>query len=224
MSSDNPLKEAAEGATKATLDWTSEKITDFIKKFKEKKLAFIQDKKTIETAKEVYNSGEAQFYNKYIKNQELLFIVKMGLALRKLENDEERLHNLRDKIFKKYKVKGLQIAELVQNEILNRYIGILLGELPSITDLEKNIEELLNNIEKHTVFVKGENNEREIIKKSINITDANSPFIFIVSGTKSASETVKKCIDKLRETLKEYNLERISGNEKEILFFKRIIK
>ena len=58
----------------------------------------------------------AKFYSKYIKDKEILFLVKIGLTLRKLENDKERQHNLRDKIFRKFKVEGLHIAEFVQKQ------------------------------------------------------------------------------------------------------------
>jgi len=62
MSSDSPISDVAEGTTKAVLEWSDAKITSFIKKFKERKLAFIEEPKTIELVKEQYRSGEAKFY------------------------------------------------------------------------------------------------------------------------------------------------------------------
>jgi len=193
------ISDVAEGLTKGLLNWSVEKVDSFIQKLREKKLAFIEEPKTIEIVREQYKSGEAEFYKKYIKNKDILFLVRMGLTLRKLENEEERRLNLRDKLFKKYKLKGLHIAEFVQNGILNRYIGILLEELTSIETLEKEIEEILINIEKYTLFVQGTVKKSEVIKNVDIKVSSNSPHIFIVSGVKSAAKIVREIIEPLKE-------------------------
>ena len=194
---------------------------DFLTKLKDKKLAFIEELKTIEVVKEQYRSGEAKFYQNYVKDKGLLFLVKLGLTLRKLEGDEERLRNLRSKIFKKYHVEGLHIAEFVQNGVLNRYVGILLEKLTSIEDLEKDIEEILKNIEKHAIFVQGTSKKPEIIKKVDTMISAYSSRILIISGFRSAARLVSESVDTFKIILKDYDFERFSSGEKEILFFKR---
>ncbi len=224
MFSDNPISDVAEGVTKGALEWTKDKIVSFIQKLKERKLAFIEERKTIEIAREQYHSDEAKFYGKYVNDKELLFIIRMGLTLRKLENDEERLHKLRGKILKKYDVKGLHVAEFVQNGILNRYVGILIEKLDDIKSLEKGIGIVLNNIEKHALFVKSGNKFRDVIKQAMTVVGAHSPSIFVVSGAKSAAVIVRDCIDKLKDALNDYEIERVSSGEKEILFFKRKIE
>ena len=219
--SSNPLSDISKGATKGLLEWSSEKVASLVQKLKDRKLGFIQDPKTIEVAKEQYNSGEAKFYQIYIKNNEILFLVRMGLTLRKLEGNEERLQNLRDKIFRKYKVKGLWLAEFVQNGILNKYVGVLIEELSSIEELKKEIEEVLKNIEKHVLFVKSGIKCPEIVKNVANIVHAHSPNIFIISGIRSAAQVIMDCSDKIQMVLPTYALERFSSSEKETLFFKR---
>lgn len=219
--SSNPLSDISKGATKGLLEWSSEKVASLVQKLKDRKLGFIQDPKTIEVAKEQYNSGEAKFYQIYIKNNEILFLVRMGLTLRKLEGTEERLLNLRDKIFRKYKVQGLHIAEFVQNGILNKYVGILIEELTSIEELKSEIEEVLKNIEKHVLFIKSGVNCPEIVKNIANVVHAHSPDIFIVSGIKSAAQVIIGCSDKIQIVLPSYALEKFSSSEKETLFFKR---
>ena len=109
MSSDDPIESAAAGATKGLLEWTSDFIKSLALKFKNKKLAFIQERTTIDVARDQFNSGERKFYNKYVSNNEFLFLIGMGLTLRRLENDEERYTNLKSKIIKKYNFKGLHI-------------------------------------------------------------------------------------------------------------------
>jgi hypothetical protein len=141
MSSD--VSDIAEGVTKGILSFSEEKIKELVRNFRNKKLVFIEDPQTIEVVKEQYRSGENKFYEIYIKDKELLFLVRLGLTLRKIENDQERSQNLRSKIFVKYKVEGLHVAEFVQNGVLNRYVGILIDELDSVEKLEKEIYEIL---------------------------------------------------------------------------------
>jgi len=221
VSSNNPVSDVAEGATKAFLEWSVDKISSLVQRLKERKLAFIQERKTIDLVKEQYNSGEAKFYKIYVKDKELLLLIRIGLTLRKLEDDQERLHNLRDKIFRKYKVRGLHVAEFVQNGILNKYVGILIEELAAVEELEKSIEEVLKNIEKHALFVKVGSNPQEIIKKATTLVHTHVPHIFIISGFKDAADIIRKCREKLQMILDEYKFERFSSNDKETLFFKR---
>jgi len=221
MSSDSPISDIAEGATKGFLELSIEKIGSFIKKLKNKELGFIEEEKTIEIVREQYRSGEAKFYEIYIKDKNLLFLVRLGLTLRKLETDKERLQNLRDKILRKYDVEGLHIAEFVQNGVLNRYVSILLEELISIEKLTEDIEQILKNIEKYTIFVLSTSNKSDIIKNADIKVSSHSPKIFIISGFKSAAKIVAEGIDRFRIILKDYDFERFSSGEKEILFFKR---
>lgn len=221
MSSDDFIASTAEGATKGFLEFSAEKINDWLKKFKNKELAFIQDKKTIDIVREQYNSGESKFYKTYINDPHLLFLIRMGLTLRRLEDDKERQLSLRDRIFRKYKVGGLHIAEFVQNGILNRYAGILIEELTSIENLQNEIEEVLKNIDKYTIFVQANSTQIEILKKINIIISSHSPCIFIISGFKNAAKLVSDSLENFKEILKDYDFERFSSGEKEILFFKR---
>ncbi len=225
MSSEE-LKDVAEGITTGFLSWSSEQIKSFVSRLKDKKLAFIQDEKTIQTVKELYSSGELSIYKEYIEDKEILFLLKMGLTLRKLEQEGEieRRQNLRTKIFNKYAVKGLHIAQFVENGILNRYIGILIDNIISLDKFRNDIMNVLKNIEKHVLFVKNDDKEREIIKSALSIVTSNIPFIFIISGISSAAGIVKSCEARLTELLKDYELEKISSGQKENLFFKRVLR
>lgn len=224
--SSEPLKDIAEGAVKGALNWTADFIKQLAKNFQENKLKFIKDKENIEIAKEQYNSGELQIYKSYIKDKKKLMILRMGLVLRKLENkgEKERKQNLREIIMKKYEIKGLHTAQFVENGILNRYIGILLDDISSVEKFKERINEIIDNIEKYVIFVKGYDSERLILKSCKIITTTYLPMIFIISGIGSAAEIVKKIEDRLVELLKDnYELEKMSKGDKENLFFKRIL-
>jgi len=224
--SSEPLEDIAKGATKGALEWTSDFIKQLVKNFQENKLKFIRDKENLEIAKEQYNSGELQIYKAYIEDKNKLMILRMGLVLRKLENkgEKERKYNLREDIMKKYEIKGLHIAQFVENGVLNRYIGILLDDISSIENFKEKINEIIDNIEKYVIFVKGNDTERFILDNSLRITTSNLSMIFIVSGMGSAAELIKKIEGKLITLLENYELEKMSKGDKENLFFKRILK
>ena len=154
----------------------------------------------------------------------MLFLLKMGLTLRSLEKEEIRKMNLRTKIFNKYGIKGLHIAQFVENGILNRYIGILIDDIVSIKKFKKDIMNILENIEKHVLFVKRDDNERDVIKQATIITSSHRSMIFIISGISSAAKIVRSCEERLKELLPDYALEKMSSGEKETIFFKRILK
>lgn len=221
----DPLESVTKGATKGFLEWGEDFIKKIASKFKDKELAFIQDEKTVRRVKEQYRSGELSFYKVYIEDKEMLFLLKMGLTLRSLEKDgeEERKRNLRTKIFNKYNVKGLHICQFVENGILNRYIGILIDDIISLDGFKKDIMNILENIEKHVLFVKKDDFENSILKQTTTLISTHYPMIFIVSGMSSAAKLIINCEEKLGELLPEYSIKRISEGEKEILFLKRVL-
>jgi hypothetical protein len=223
MSSDNPealIENVTKGAVKGFLEFSKEQAMLWIKKFRDKKLAFIGEEKIIQTAKEQYQSGESKFYHHYIKDKQLLFLVGMGLTLRKIENDPEKRQNFRSKILRKFDIKGLHIAEFVENGILNRYIGVLLELIDSIEDLKTQIEEVLANIEKHSLFIQTFEKVEDIIRKSIHLTDSHKPKIFVISGEGPCATILRENIPAITESLKDYSYERISKLDRECLFFK----
>lgn len=222
-SKNDVIESALKGVTKGLLEWSSEKISGFIKKFKEKKLAFIKEQKTIDIVREQYSSGEGKFYQKYITDKDLLFLIRMGLTLRKLEDDEARMMNLRNKIFNKFKTQGLHVAEFVKSRLLNRYVGMLIDELESLDNLGKEIEKILKEIDKHVLFVQSFDEAKNIIMSTLTKINSFSPDIFVIAGTKSAGKIVEACEKKLISTLKNYELEVISEKGNYNLFFKRVI-
>jgi len=224
-----PIKDFGEGVgkgvIKGALEWGETFIKNLANKFREKEISFIEDKNTLEIAKEQYNSGELQIYKNYIENKDKLMIIRMGLVLRKLEklSEKERKQKLREDIMKKYEVKGLHIAQFVENGILNRYIGILLDDISSIEKFKERINEIINNIEKYVLFVRSDNDERFILDFCFRTTTSNLSMIFIVSGMGSAGEIIRKIEGKLTALLKDYELEKMSKGNNENLFFKRIL-
>lgn len=227
MSSEfNPIEDASKGAVKGALEWGTEQIKSLVEGFRNKRLSFIENKDTLQIAREQYDSGELQIYKNYIDDKNILMVLRMGLVLRKLEKkgEKDRKQKLREDIMKKYEVKGLHIAQFVENGLLNRYIGILLDDLDSIKKFREKINEIIENIEKYVFFVKLTDSERFVLDSCLRITTSYLSMIFIVSGMGSAKELMKKIEPKLIELLKDYELEKMSRGDNENLFFKRVLR
>lgn len=77
--------------------------------------------------------------------------------------------------------------------------------------------------EKHSLFVTSASKVAEIIRKISVIVDAHAPPIFVIAGIKSATKVVDESLIHLETIMEDYELERFSGENKEILFFKRKI-
>lgn len=64
-------KEQAEGTTKAVLEFSKKEILNLVKKFKNRKLLFIKDEKSIKKVKETKNNSEFKIFKNYVKDSKL---------------------------------------------------------------------------------------------------------------------------------------------------------
>jgi len=222
-SSEEIVKDFGEGLGKGIADSVKETIKELVWKFNRKELLFIQEKETIELAREQLKTNEHAFYQKYIKEEDNLNCAVMGLTLRRLDiiGLDEKRENLVRKIQKKYNLNGVHISYLVQNGVLNRYIIGLLEEIESVEELNKQLKDFLDNVEKYTLFVKTEQHEDQIVNKIRTKLVANSPIIFIISGMKSAAGIVLNCFNSIKDEISsDYEYERYSSTKGEIIFLK----
>lgn len=88
-SSPDPIESAAKGFTKGTLEWTHEKLKEWIIKLKNRDLAFIKDIETINLVKEQRETGEWDFFKKYVNDNQIRILFQMGLTLKKLEKEKK---------------------------------------------------------------------------------------------------------------------------------------
>lgn len=86
MSYKPPNSSPVREVTKGFLDWTEEKVKAFIQKFRDRKLVFVEDIETINTAKEQRTTPEWKLFIDNVKDGTLRILFQMGLTLRKLEN------------------------------------------------------------------------------------------------------------------------------------------
>ncbi len=225
-SSPDPIESAAKGLTKGTLEWTHERLKEWVIKFKNRDLAFIKDIETINLVKEQRETGEWDFFKKYVKDSELRILFQMGLTLRKLEKEKKylELDALKKKTFNKFNTKGLHIAEFVQNGLFSKYIGNRLNRAVTSHKLKSEIDDLFKNFENRVAFIQAIHQEK-IEKKADEIItkiQANSPDTFIISGSGLAIGVCEQIKEKVLSAISGYEEELYKVEDKKIFFLNRI--
>ena len=104
MQSDcDPVESATKGAVKAGIEWSEEKIMQVYQAFKTKKLAFIEDRETIDRIQKQRRKGEWEHFKTYTPYNEVVYILfQTGLTLRELEDDVKKTDAIIRKIYKRY--------------------------------------------------------------------------------------------------------------------------
>ena len=225
-SSSDPIESAAKGLTKGTLEWTHEKLKEWVIKLKNRDLAFIKDIETINLVKEQRETGEWDFFKKYVGDGKLRILFQMGLTFRKLEKEKKHLEldALRKKTFNKFDAKGLHLAEFVQNGLFSKYIGNRLNRAVTSHKLKFEIDDLFNNLENRVAFIQVVHQEK-IEKKADEIITkihANSPDTFIISGSGLAIGVCEQIKEKVVSAISGYEEELYKIEDKKIFFLNRI--
>jgi hypothetical protein len=193
------------GITKGSLDWSKDQVRGLVARLRDRSLAFIQDRETIELVREQRHSTEWQILSQYVKDKRLRIIAQTGLSLRRLEDDKEKVDRLRTKILKAHGIEGLHIAEAVQNEVLSTFIGIDSPLSASPADMTNQIERLLNNVEKYIVFVGPEDSVDYRVREIATRLMADVPNTLILYGCRNeARNRVHSIVNRLKKTVSSY--------------------
>jgi len=224
MTSETPIEQASKGAVKGFLDWSAERIEAFYNKIKNKEAWALQDPSIITLIKEEKGTPAWEFYSTYIQNPHLRFLAQLGLGLRRLEGDTEKLKNLRDKIVRMYGSKDLRQAEFVQSKILSRYIAAEIDTTKSKEDLTKKVEGMLNNIDRNYRFVKANDELDKVVDEVAKYIQGSLPDVYVLASRLSAIKICKKITDKVRVQVEDnYQIESISEQDEYVVFFRRKI-
>jgi len=194
-----PDEEAIAGVTKGALEFSSERIKGWAARLANRDIAFIEDRSSFDVVADQKRNPEWSFYKEYVKTKELRVLIRIGLALRKLESGHADLQSLRKNILHKHGKKGLHVAQLVQDGDLGAFIGTLISKQMSKADLGATIEDLLLNVDKYVVFIKSDIDTRRVIDSTAARINANLPPALLICGSKGAkgaAETVAKGVMK----------------------------
>ncbi len=206
MGSD-PIKSATEGATLAVLEWTEQKVRELVKQFQNRKLAFIRNAENIELVKEERKSTEFSILKQFVPKNYII-LIQMGLALRQIATDQNRVIPLVDKIRRKYGRKGLHVAQITQVGITNELLTHLAQYYRDPAEVTKRLTYFLDRVEDLVIFVRSSDKPNAIITKIVNRIEASEAHIMILFGSGYAQNIVDKVLEQLEDEAGEYVIER----------------
>src|SRR5947208_211367 len=124
-------------------------------------------------------------------------ILQMGLALRQIENDPEKLEDLRQKIYGKFGTTELRIAELVKIGIVTQLLTYLVKIFRNPKDVESRLTSFLNQVDDLALFIKKD----DLVEGKANLVmlrvDANPATMAIIFGTGNAKPVVLKILRRI---------------------------
>lgn len=83
----DPIESATKGVIKASVEISAEKLNELVKKFKNKKIAFVEDSDTIKRIQRQKEKGEWKIFKDFIKDNDLRILYRVGLTLREYEDE-----------------------------------------------------------------------------------------------------------------------------------------
>ena len=190
--------------TSAAIEWTEEKLKTFIAQFRDGSLKIVNDVETYQVMKEQKKSPELQLFTKYVHDDTLRQLFRIGLSLRALEQNTKKRDILRTKIKKTYGIRELHIAEFIQNGFFIKILDIIMLREKTETVIRKELTTFFNNFEKNVTFIQETDN---IEKKTREITTriiSNLPKTYIIFSSGIASDKCSKVKRKVMDENSEY--------------------
>jgi len=224
MSSKDPVESASKGVTEAILEWSEEKVKQLVRKFRDRKIAFVHDPETIEIAKEQRQTSEWELFQMYVEDQRLHILFQMGLTLRQLEKKEKERNDLRLRIIKKYGTEGLHIAQFIQNGFFPKYLGNLLVRTRKPDELKSEITDFFKNIEVTNSYIQKTDNVEKEAAAIVARVQSHSPRTYIISGSRSATNKCKQVKNIVMRRITGYTEELYRTEIKEVYFLNKVEK
>ncbi len=196
------LSEIVAGITKGSLEWGTEQVRAFAEALTSKQIAFIGSGATVREAKAVSSDPEFRQYKRYITDTPLRTLARLGLLLRRWQDDPLRkrdLTNLRNKIHEKYGDVGLHITQVVQTGILDEVVRETRETSDGTAATTEALEIFLKGSEKFCLFVQGSHAPGSVGTGLINRLRRDAPAISVLfaRGTQArrvVAEVVKTII------------------------------
>lgn len=205
---EDPLKSLTEGATKGILDWTEQKVKDFVKKFQDRKLAFIKNPDNIELVKEERRSSEFSILKQFVpKGTKYSIQIQMGLALRQISDDQDRAIELVDRIRRKYGLSGLHVAEITQIGITSQLLTHLVELYRDPQEVTKRLVYFLDHIEDLVIFVKKDHNASAMARVILTRIESFTAHLMILFGSGYARVTLEEILTEIEKDPRKYVIE-----------------
>lgn len=207
----DPLETVSKGAAIAAIEYALEKIPGLVQRFRDRGIAFIENKENIRTVKQERGSSEYALLSQFLpKKHWHRLVIQMGMALRDVERDSDRVADLREKILSKYGDLGLHIAELTQIGIVKQVVSRLTTIYSNTAEVERKLGAFLEAAEDMVLFVKKTDkgipgSKARLVKTRV---DTNPSHMMIIFGRGDARSIVYEILKKVAADKRGYVIEK----------------
>lgn len=218
-----PLRDLAEGMTRAALDFGKDSIVALAQRFRDRELRFIQDEATIENVRQERHSREYAGYEPFLKSAQTRVPVQMGLFLRKHARDAVIVENLRSKVRRRFKTPGLHLAQAAQAGLLN----VLMGELRKVETpgrtYEEEVLQLFESIDDYAMFLEtGANVDAEVHAAHARLRNSRPPVLAIAASGQAMDVAERVARGLLGSIGEDYEVQKVQkGQEIAYVFTRR---
>lgn len=190
------METVAIGATKGFFEHWEEKLPIIITKLRNHEIAFVEDRKNFEVVISEGESSEFKLFRQFAPKGWPRILFKMGLALRQIERDQDRVKDLKDDVYRKFGKRGVHIAELAQRGIITQLVAQLAKIMANPSDVQAKLTNLLENVDEVTIFVTKKDAEHVegICNRVKNKVDNSQPHLVIIFGSGFARDVVLKVL------------------------------
>ncbi|MDG6914711.1 MAG: hypothetical protein JRN58_09430 [Nitrososphaerota archaeon] len=203
------MEDIAKGATKGFFEHWEEKLPDWLSRLKNHEIRFIQDKQTYEIAKNESENPEYKLFKQFADKGWPRLVFKLGLALRAIESDKEKIELLKTDIVRRDGVDGVRAAQLAQRGILTQLLTQLTKLLGNEADVKKKLNLFLENVSEIVLWV--ESRDRVRVKRLCDLVktkvDGSALQMTIVLGSGSAKSIVRSILECVKKDMRNYYMQ-----------------
>lgn len=203
----SPIEDFAAGLARGTFEAAAPGVKKYLTLLLNHKLAFIGRRDYILEVKEMRKSPEWLLYRDYLQDKQVSILAQMGLTLRDWESDPARvqdIHNLRNRIHKKFGEEGLHIAQVVQSQILTGVVPVVVSHSTTKERAAQLIEAFLKDSFRLCRFVRTEDQPPAVGRAISDHLVVNRPAIFVLFGRGTALEILNRTVVLVSEGQREY--------------------
>lgn len=204
---EDPIRSAAEGVTLGALEFSKQQLLDWLKQFRNKKLAFIKNADNIQLVKETRNSSEYSVLKEFVPEGPYSIQVQMGLALRQIANDQKRAEQLADRIYKTYGYSGRHIAEITQMGITNQLLKHHVELYRKPEEVTMRLTYFFDHIEDLVIFIRTTDKPNAIVSVILTRIESFTTHIMILVGSGYAQDIVLKILKIIKDETRGYGIE-----------------
>jgi hypothetical protein len=131
----------------------------------------------------------------------------LGLALRRIADDQGRVIDLVDRIRRKYDLHGLHIAEITQVGITHQLLTHLTELYSESEEVSRRLQYFLEHVDDLVIFVKKDSHASTLARLISTRIESFEAHIMILFGSGHAKDVVLKILMELKEDPRGYAIE-----------------